>query len=145
MMFASIATMFGQAPQKMSYQAVIRNPSNDLITNASVGMRISILQGSITGGMVVYAEIHNLTTNSNGLASLEIGGGAIETGNFEAINWVNGPYFIKTETDPTGGINYTIVGTSQLLSVPYAILAEKAVKPTYTTFSANIAYGTLNN
>jgi len=111
-----------QAPQKMSYQAVIRNSSNTLITSAAIGMRISILQGSSTG-MAVYEETQNPTTNANGLVSLEIGSGTIVSGVFSTINWASGPYFIKTETDPAGGTNYTIVGTSELLSVPYALFS----------------------
>jgi hypothetical protein len=111
-----------QAPNKMSYQAVIRNASNVLVSNANVGVKISILQATATGA-VVYSETHTPTTNTNGLATLEIGGGTIISGNFTTINWANGPFFIKTETDPTGGTNYTISGTSQLLSVPFALYA----------------------
>ena len=112
-----------QAPEKMSYQAVVRNPANILITNQFVGMRISILQGS-AAGTAVYVEIHNTATNTNGLVSLEIGGGMALTGTFAGINWAGGPYFIKTETDPTGGTAYSITGTSQLLSTPYALYAK---------------------
>lgn len=117
------ASMFGQVPQKMSYQAVIRNSSDQLVTNHSVGMRISILQGS-SNGTAVYVETQTPTTNSNGLATLEIGGGTIVSGTFAGIDWSTGTYFIKTETDPAGGTSYTITGTSQLLSVPYALYAK---------------------
>jgi hypothetical protein len=121
------ATAWAQAPNRMSYQAVIRNSSNTLVTNQAVGMRISILQGSPTG-TIVYSEIYNPNplTNANGLVSIEIGAGIPVTGTFASINWANGPYFIQTETDPTGGTTYTITGTSQLLSVPYALYAETA-------------------
>jgi hypothetical protein len=119
------ASVFAQAPNKMSYQAVIRNASNALVTNSAVGMRISILQTS-TSGTTVYVELQTPTTNANGLASIEIGGGSVVSGNFSTIDWANGPYFIKTETDPMGGTNYTISGTSQLLSVPYALYAKTA-------------------
>ena len=110
-----------QSPQKMSYQAVIRNSNKVLVANSMVGMRISILQGSETG-MQVYEETQNIKTNANGLVSFEIGG---QTG-FDQINWQKGPYFIKTETDPTGGSDYTISGTSELLSVPFALMANTA-------------------
>jgi hypothetical protein len=114
---------FAQLPQKMSYQAVIRNSSDQLITSHSVGMRISILLGS-TSGTAVYVETQSPTTNANGLVSIEIGGGTIVTGTFVSIDWSAGTYFIKTETDPTGGTSYSITGTSQLLSVPYALYAK---------------------
>ncbi len=114
------ASVFAQAPQKMSYQAVIHTSSNALVTSAPVGMKVSILQGSAAGS-AVFVETHTPTTNANGLASLEIGGGTAVTGTMVGIDWSAGPYFIKTETDPTGGTNYTITGTSQLLSVPYAL------------------------
>ena len=127
-LFLSILTFaysFGQAPQKMSYQAVIRNASNNLVSNSNVGMKISILQGSATGSSV-YSETHAATSNSNGLVTIEIGTGNIISGNFGSINWGQGAYFIKTETDITGGSNYTLIATSQLLSVPYAIYAENS-------------------
>jgi len=119
------ATLWAQSPEKMSYQAVIRNSSNALVTNTQVGMQISILQ-SQEDGTVVYAETQTPTTNSNGLVSVEIGAGTVVSGDFSTINWANGPYFMKTETDPTGGANYTITGVSQLLSVPYALHAKTA-------------------
>lgn len=119
------SSIFAQAPQKMSYQAVIRNSSNALITSTQVGMLISVLQGSSTG-TAVYVETQTPSTNANGLASVEIGGGTVVSGNFSTINWANGPYFIKTETDPTGGTAYTITGTNELMSVPYALNAANA-------------------
>ena len=115
--------VFAQAPQKMSYQAVIHNSSNNLVTNQLVGMKISILQGS-TSGTAIYVETQTPITNNNGLVSIEIGGGTVTTGSFSSINWANGPYFIKTETDPSGSTTYNISGTTQLLSVPYALYAE---------------------
>ncbi len=116
-------SVFAQSPEKMSYQAVIRNSSNDLVNNQAVGMKISILQGSASG-TAVYVETQTPTTNANGLVSIEIGGGTVVSGNFAGIDWANGSYFIKTETDPTGGTSYTITGTSQLLSVPFALYAK---------------------
>jgi len=113
---------FAQAPQKMSYQAVVRNAANDLSTNQTVGMQISVLQGSDTG-TPVYIETQTPTTNANGLVNLEIGTGTVVSGTFASIDWSTGTYYIKTETDPTGGTSYTINGTSQLLSVPYALYA----------------------
>lgn len=109
-------------PQKMSYQAIIRDGSNALIALTSIEMRISILQLS---GTAVYVETHSTTTNANGLVSIEIGTG-ITNDVFSAIPWASGPFYIKIETDPdgiVGGIIYSITGTSQLLSVPYALYA----------------------
>ncbi len=117
---------FAQTPEKMSYQAVVRNASGELVKSSSVGMKISILQGSSTG-TTVYVETQTQTTNVNGLVTLEVGGGTPVTGTFAGINWSTGLYFIKTETDPTGGTSYTITGTSQLLSVPYALYAKNSL------------------
>ncbi len=117
--------VFAQAPDKMSYQAVIRNASNNLVVSSPVGMRISILQGTPTG-TAEYVETQTPTSNVNGLVSIEVGTGTLVSGSFSTINWSAGPYFIKTETDPTGGTTYTITGTSQLLSVPYALHAKTA-------------------
>jgi hypothetical protein len=114
-----------QAPQKMSYQSVVRNNAGQLIVSANVGVQISILQGT-SNGIAVYIERHTVPTNANGLATLEIGGGTIIAGSFGTIDWANGPYFLKTETDPNGGTTYSISGTSQLLSVPYALYAATA-------------------
>lgn len=116
---------FAQAPEKMSYQAVIRNSSNDLIKSAPVGMRISLIPKTATNP-AVYVETQTPSTNANGLVSIEIGNGNVVIGSFSSINWANGPYFVKTETDPTGGTNYTITGVSQLLSSPYALYAKFA-------------------
>jgi len=118
-------SMFSQAPQKMSYQAVIRNSSDALVTSSTIGMRISIIQGSIFGPSV-YVETQTTSTNANGLVSLSIGTGTPVTGTFAGINWAAGPYFIKTETDPTGGTAYTISGTNELMSVPYALFSANA-------------------
>jgi hypothetical protein len=117
-----------QVPQKMSYQSVVRNTTNALVSNTAVGVKISVLQTS-AAGTVVYSERHVPTTNANGLATFEIGGGTVLSGTFATINWANGPYFIKTETDPAGGTNYTITGTSQLASVPYALFAANGGTP----------------
>ncbi|MCK9339600.1 MAG: fibrobacter succinogenes major paralogous domain-containing protein [Bacteroidales bacterium] len=114
--------MFAQAPQKFSYQAVVRDAGNNLVASQAVGVRISILQGGANGS-VVFMESQNVVTNANGLMTLQIGGGTLISGDMATIDWASGPYFLKTETDPNGGTNYTIEGTQQLLSVPYALYA----------------------
>lgn len=116
---------FAQSPQKMSYQTIIRNGSGALVTNTTIGVKISILQNSATG-TVVFAERHTPTTNTNGLASLEIGTGTVITGSFVTINWATTNYYLKTETDIAGGTNYTISSTTQMLSVPYALYAANS-------------------
>ena len=129
------ASVFAQSPQKMSYQAVIRNSSSVLVTNTQIGMEINIHQGSASG-TVVYTETQTPTTNVNGLVSIEIGGG---TG-FNTIDWSAGPYFVETKTAVVAPLTtYTITGTSQLLSVPYALYATKAGN----AFSGN--YNNLTN
>ena len=117
--------LFAQAPQKMNYQAVVRNANNSLVANQSVSARISILRGSATGAFV-YSETHTVTTNANGLMTIEIGSGNATIGYFAQIDWANGPYFIQSEIDPEGGINYSVTSTQQLLSVPYALYAGSA-------------------
>ena len=107
---------FAQTPQKLSYQAVIRDASNNLVTNHQIGIRISILQGTSS----VYEETQTSESNTNGLISIEIG----INPEFANIDWSTGTYFIQTEVDPTGGSNYTITSSSQLLSVPYALYAK---------------------
>lgn len=114
-----------QAPEKMSYQAIMRNGSGQLLVNQAIAVKVSILQGS-PAGTAVYSERLTGNTNANGLISLEIGTGTVLTGTFATINWPAGSYYLKTETDPAGGTSYTIAGTSQLLSVPYAMYAKSA-------------------
>jgi len=121
----SCTFIFAQSPESVSYQAILRNASNALVTNQAVASRVSILSGSPTG-TAVYVETHSVTSNVNGLITFEIGNGTLVSGNFSTIDWGNGPFFIQTETDPAGGTNYTITGTSQLLSVPYALHANTA-------------------
>ena len=116
-------TVHAQTPQSMTYQAVVRNALNALVQEGNVGVRISILQGTASG-TVVYQESHLSATNINGLLTLEIGMGSPLVGSFAAINWENGPYFIQSEIDTTGGSNYSITTTSQLLAVPYALHAK---------------------
>lgn len=114
-----------QVPEKMSYQAIVRNNSGQILTNQSIGIRASILQGS-PAGAAVYSERLTGNTNINGLITMELGTGTVLSGNFSTIDWSTGNYYLKTETDPTGGTTYTITGTSQLLSVPYAMYAKTA-------------------
>jgi uncharacterized protein (TIGR02145 family) len=123
--------LWAQAPQGISHQAVIRNSSNEVITNSPVGIRVSILQGTETG-TVVYRETHSPVSNSNGLITYIIGKGVVGAGVFGEIDWSNGPYFLKTEADPAGGTSYSITGVTEILSVPYALHANSAENITGT-------------
>lgn len=138
------AAVAGQSPQKMSYQAVVRDAANHLVVNHPVGMQMSILQGSASG-TEVYREVFlpNPQTNDNGLVTVEVGSGTPLSGTFATIDWSSGPYFLKTELDPSGGTSYTISGTSQLLSVPYAFHAGtvQTINEADPLFSASPASG----
>lgn len=120
---AAIAlTTFGQAPEGFKYQAVVRDNSGIIIANQNVGVQMTVQQGNI-GGTAVYQETFLPTTNAFGLVNLEIGTG-ITTDDFTSIDWSAGPYFIETAIDAAGGTSYVVVGTSQLMSVPYALYAK---------------------
>ena len=137
---------FAQSPNLLSYQTVIRNSNNELVANATIGMRISILSG--TAADVLWCqEEHTVKTNLNGLAYIVIGKGTNLNGIMTEIDWSKGPFYIKSESDPNGGKNYTLIIVSQLLSVPYAIYAKSAEKVTGPIteldpqFNASIAKG----
>lgn len=144
--------VFAQAPEKMSYQAIMRAQDNSLVVNSRVGLRIIIHQSTSTG-IVAYQETQTPTTNAIGLVSLEIGTGTVVTGDFSKIAWDKGPYFIETQVDVKGGVNYDITGVTQLLSVPYALYAKTAgtsgapVKAVIISFtsSRNVAVADINN
>ncbi len=119
-LFTFAFTLEAQPPLRFSYQSILRNPGGQALSSQPVSMRLSILQGSETGA-AVYVETHNASTNTSGLVTLQVGGGTLVSGSISGIDWAAGPYFIKSETDPEGGSNYSISGSSQLLSVPYAL------------------------
>ncbi len=123
----SMLNVFGQSPEKMGYQAIIRAQDNSLVANSNISLQIIVHQGT-TSGVNVYQETHYISTNSNGLISVEIGTGNIVIGNFSNISWDNGPYFIETRVDINGGSNFNVINVSQLLSVPYALHAKTAEK-----------------
>lgn len=115
----------GQAPDAFKYQAVMRTTDGTLLANKSVAVRISILKTSAEGS-AAYVESHTVTTNSVGIVNLSVGGGTAISGNFKNINWGIDKYFIKIEMDPAGGSAFALIGTSQLLSVPYALYSNKS-------------------
>ena len=134
-------SVFAQAPQTFSFQAVIRDTNNLVVANSPIGMMTTILQGA-ADGTIVYQELYhpNPITNINGLVTLEVGNGLVLAGDFAAIDWSNGPYFIKTEADPTGGTTYSITGTSQMMSVPYALHANTSSDSHWKQTDDNIYY-----
>lgn len=117
-------TAFSQAPEKISYQAVIRNSSDEILIETQVGVQISILK-NLSTGKVVYTEQRTVATNANGLMTLEIGTGT-SNANFSDIPRHEGPFYIRTDIDPEGGSTYTLSAISEILSVPYALHAGTA-------------------
>ena len=121
---------YSQAPQKMSYQAVVRNAANTLVANTPVGIKITIYYVNQDPDMApfitVYSERQVATTNQNGLFSIAVGTGTVLLGNFNNINWGTNEYYIKSQIDLTGGANYSLSGGQQLMSVPYALYANQS-------------------
>ena len=115
-----------ESPEKISYQAIIRNTKGELVKNQAIGMKISIYFYNKSVSVTSYVETQTPTTNENGLVSIEIGTGKAVTGVFADINWAAKAYYLKTEIDPSGGSAYSITSTTQLLSVPYALHAKTA-------------------
>lgn len=122
--FLAVQLLSAQAPQVINYQAIARDAGGNIVTNA-IGIKFRILQGS-TSGTLMYEETHTSSPSTAGVFNVGIGAGTIVSGSFTGINWQNGPYFLEVNIDPAGGTSYTTVGTTQLLSVPYALYAEKA-------------------
>lgn len=116
---------YAQAPQGMSFQAVARDANGNALSEKTVAIKVEVLQGS-TSGAVVYGETHRSATAKNGVVNLQIGQGTATDGTFAGIDWSRSPYFLRISMDTNGGTSYKEVATSQMLSVPYALYAEKA-------------------
>lgn len=115
--------LFAQnTPQGFNYQGVARNGAGTVVTNSSIGMRFS-LHNNAANGAVVYSETKTITTDQYGVFSLVIGSGTPVQGTFNTVNWGSGNKYLQVEMDPKGGNNYVDMGTSQLMSVPYALFA----------------------
>lgn len=117
--------LLSQAPHLFNYQGVARDGTGNIIVSGSIGLKFEIVQGSPTG-TVAYAETTTANPSSSGIFTTAIGAGTPVSGPLSSVNWANGPFFIRVSIDPAGGTSYSSVGTSQLLSVPYALYAEKA-------------------
>ncbi|MFK7787022.1 MAG: hypothetical protein AB8B56_18015 [Crocinitomicaceae bacterium] len=137
MAFFSINAM-AQAPEGINYQAVVRDLAGATITNAPVGLKLALLQSSATG-TVVYEESFSTFSNDFGLVNVVLGQGTVINGSFANIDWSSGPYFIEVAADITGGTSYAVLGTQELMSVPYALYAKSAEN----TFSGD--YNDLTN
>jgi hypothetical protein len=125
-MLMTFSVLFAQSPLKFNYQGIARDASGNAIASQNIGLKISIIDGTMAGP-VVYAETFTPTTNAYGLFVVAIGTGAVVSGSMASINWGVGGKFIKIEMDPAGGVSYTNLGTTELLSVPYALYAASGV------------------
>jgi hypothetical protein len=119
--------LYAQSPESFKYQAQIRDKNGNILAKQNISLKISIVQSSPSGS-IVYSEEHAIQTNSNGIITIAIGEGDQPTANFSTIDWGTDSYYVKTELDPEGGTNYTEMGTSQLLSVPYALYSKNSGK-----------------
>jgi trimeric autotransporter adhesin len=120
-----IVNILAQTPQSFNYQTVLRGADGIVLSDKTVELKFSIVQNSSTDE-ILYSELHNVTTNSLGLISLKIGKGTDVTGNFSLINWSLGQYSLKTELDLLDGSGFQAMGTTELVSVPYALHAQTA-------------------
>lgn len=125
MLLVFVNQAFAQVPQGFNYQAVARNSAGTLLQNQALGVKLSVHQGSASG-TVVYSERQTPTTNQFGLFTVTVGQGTLLSGAFNTILWSSGNFWLQVELDVTGGTTYTDMGTSQLLSVPYAMYAANA-------------------
>jgi len=119
-------TVFAQVPQLFNYQGIARDAGGNVLPARKIGVELSVLDGGPTG-TVVYSETFTDTTNAFGLFTMQVGGGTVVTGSFPAINWATGNKYLQTAIDLSGGTSYSLSGTTQLLSVPYALYAQNAV------------------
>lgn len=115
-----------QIPQAFSFQGIAFNSNGQPLSSANIAVQTQILNGS-SSGTIVYSEVHKTTTNATGLYTLSIGLGTPNTGIFSNIDWASGQKFLTVAIDPDGGSNFTAVGVSQLLSVPYALVSGNSV------------------
>ncbi|MGV6862007.1 MAG: hypothetical protein ACWA41_09560 [Putridiphycobacter sp.] len=116
---------FAQTPEKINYQAIVRDVQGIVVANQTVSVKIQITESlPFPSGTVIFEEEHAVTTNSYGLVNIKIGTGTAVTGTISSIDWGNNAHFLTSSIDPAGGTNYTLVGTSELVSVPYALHAK---------------------
>ncbi len=124
----SFISASAQAPELVSYQGVARDGSGNILVNQLIGLEITLHSGSGIGP-VVYQETHNVTTNQFGLFAVQIGNGTIGQGSFPLIDWGGDAFYVEIGLDPSGGNSFGSLGTSQLISVPYALYAKNSGSP----------------
>jgi hypothetical protein len=129
---ASLTQLQAQAPQGFNYQATVRNSAGDLIVNTNVYFKFNVMQGSQTA-LPIFTETHYVPTDDLGQVNLVIGEGTASTGTFSELDWSLGSYYLGIELDTDTGNGYLAMGTTQLLSVPYALYAENSGNATATT------------
>ncbi|MFN5793152.1 MAG: hypothetical protein ACK455_00015 [Bacteroidota bacterium] len=112
-------------PNAFNYSAVARNAAGQPIATTTIGIQVTILKTSPTGASQ-YSENHFVNTDAYGLFNLVIGAGAVQSGSMASIDWSNDNYYLKVGMDAAGGTNFLTMGTTQLLSVPYALYAKSA-------------------
>ena len=122
---AALTQLQAQAPQGFNYQATVRNSAGNLIVNTNVYFKINVIQGSLTA-VPVFTETHYVPTDDLGQVNLVIGQGTANTGTFSELDWSLGSYYLGIELDTDTGNGYVAMGTTQLLSVPYAMYAESS-------------------
>ena len=127
---------YSQSPESFNYQAVIRDTGGNIIAAQAVGLQFKIFQISLSGTLI-YEETFTETTNDFGLINIQIGTGTVQNGIFANINWGSGPYFLVTAIDVTGGTSYSTIGSSQLLSVPYALYAKTSGDSSWSVNATN--------
>lgn len=125
MIIIGLTASFAQVPQGFNYQAVARDNSGVAIVSQNIGLQISLRQGS-SNGTIVYTETHTIMSSNIGLLNLVVGAGTSSLGVFSGIDWATGPYFVEISMDVAGGTNYVLMGTQQLMSVPYALYAANS-------------------
>ncbi|MBL0018415.1 MAG: hypothetical protein IPP17_18745 [Bacteroidetes bacterium] len=124
LLLTTIATWAQGVPQALNYQAVARDAAGTILANQAIRLKINILQGGAFGP-VQYSETHSATTNQFGLFALKVGRGTPVTGTFSNVPWTQADQWLQVEMDPNGGNNFFLMGSSELISVPYALYAER--------------------
>ncbi len=123
LLIANVA--IAQAPQGIPYQAAARNSSGAILASTNISVRFTI-RDSIATGAIKYRETHSVTTTVQGMFSLNVGQGTVVSGTFAGINWATNAKFMQMEMDPAGGSSYVDMGTTRMMSVPYALYAGSA-------------------